>query len=136
MWVKCPNWGGQATRLLSEPDLGFHRAILCLVRKPEAEALANSLHGVILREYIGRYAFDSLSPRDFYQPPQQLRSQASMMKIVADQDRHFRIVGPMCLCEPSHTPKISLPPEGPPWRSATKAISRSESMKQIRASLS
>ena len=30
-----------------------------------------------------------------------------MMKIVADQDRHFRIVGSMCPGEPSYTQNLA-----------------------------
>jgi len=110
--VKYPNQLGWrlalgATRLLIEPDLGFDRAVLRLVREPEPEALANSLHRPVLCEYVGSNAFDFLSPRDIYQPPQKFRAKASMMKIVADQDRHFRIVGSMCPGEPSYTQNLA-----------------------------
>ena len=58
-----------ATRLLAEQDLGFDYTVLRLVREPEPEALANSLHCPILCEYVCSNSFDSLSPRDIYQPP-------------------------------------------------------------------
>ena len=96
-----------ATRLLIEPDLGFDRTVLRLVREPEPEALANSLHRPVLGEYVGSNAFDVLSPRDIYQAPQKFRAKASMMKIVADQDRHFRIVGSMRPGEPPYAQNLA-----------------------------
>ena len=111
VWVKGPIHRGRrvalgATRLLIEPDLGFDRAVLRLIREPEPKALADSLHNAVLGEYVGGDAFDFLSPRDIYKPPQQFRAEAAMMKIVADQDCHFRIVGSMCPDESSYAQNL------------------------------
>ena len=106
VWVKCPN--RQGVGLLIEADLGFDRTVLRLVRKLEPEALANSLHGAVLRQYVGSDAFDILSPGDIYEPPQKFRAQASMMKIVADQDRHFRIIASVCPGQPSHAQDLAV----------------------------
>ena len=108
------------TRLLIEPNLGFDRTVLRLVREPEPEALANSLHDAVLGEYVGGDAFDFLSPRDIYQPPQKFRAQASMMKIVADQDRHFRIVGSMRPGEPSYAQNLAAAGRAPSAHSDQK----------------